>query len=86
MAPSASLVKNQILIRKKTILYYTIPQNEQLAEELHKSIIKEFKKTKVYSAFKDIIWAADLADIQLISKFSKGFGFLLCFIDISLER
>ena len=64
----------------------SIPQNEQLAEELHKSIIKEFKKTKVYSAFKDIIWAADLADIQLISKFSKGFGFLLCVIDISLER
>ena len=37
---------------------------------------------KVYSAFKDTIWAADLADMQLISKFYKGFRFLLCVIDI----
>ena len=31
-------------------------QNEQLAEELHKPIIRKFKKRKVYSAFKDNIW------------------------------
>ena len=60
----------------------SIPQNEQLAEELHKLITKKFKKWKVYSAFKDNIWAADLADMQLISKFNKGFKFLLCVIDI----
>ena len=55
----------------------SIPQNEQLAEELHKPIIRKFKKREVYSAFKDNIWAADLADMQLISKFNKGFRFLL---------
>ena len=60
----------------------SMPQNEQLAEELHKHIIKKFKKIKVYSAFKDNIWGADLADMQLISKFNKGFRFLLCVIDI----
>ena len=60
----------------------SIPQNEQLAEELHKPIVKKFKKRKVYSAFKDIIWGADLADMQLIGKFNKGFRFLLCVIDI----
>ena len=60
----------------------SMPQNEQLAEELHKSIIREFKKRKVYSAFKDNIWGADLADMQLISKFNKRFRFLLCVIDI----
>ena len=27
------------------------------------------------------IWAADLADMQLISEFNKGFRFLLCVID-----
>ena len=59
-----------------------IPQNEQLAEELHKPIIKKLSKRKVYSAFKDNIWAADLADMQLIIKFNKGFKFLLCVIDI----
>ena len=57
-------------------------QNEQLAEELHKPIIRKFKKRKLYSTFKDHIWGADLADIQLISKFIKGFRFLLCVIDV----
>ena len=52
-----------------------------LAEELHKSIIRTFKKRAVYSGFKDNIWGADLADMQLISKFNKGFRFLLCVID-----
>ena len=30
--------------------------NEQLAEELHKPIIRKFKKRKAYSGFKDNIW------------------------------
>ena len=63
----------------------SMPQNEQLAEEFHKPIIRKFfkkKKRKVYSAFKDNIWDADLADMQLIGKFSKGFRFFLCVIDI----
>ena len=38
----------------------SIPQNEQLAEELHKPIIRKFKERKVYSTFKDNIWGADL--------------------------
>ena len=57
-------------------------QNEQLAEELHKPIIRKFKKRKVYSTFKDNIWGADLAVMQLINKFNKGFRFLLCAIYI----
>ena len=50
--------------------------------KLHKPIIKKFKERKVYSGFRDNIWGADLADMQLISKFTKGFRFLLCVIDI----
>ena len=65
-----------------TLANKSITQNKQLAEELHKPIIRKFKKENVYSAFKDNIWAADLADIQLICKFNKGFRFLLCVIDI----
>ena len=37
--------------------------NEQLAEELHKPVIKKFKKRKVYARFKNNIWTADLAEI-----------------------
>ena len=59
-----------------------IPQNEQLADELHKPIIRKLKKTKIYSAFKDNIWAADLADMQLLSTYNKEITFLLCVIDI----
>ena len=54
----------------------------QLAEELHKPITRKFKKRKVYSGFRDKICGADLADMQLISKFNGGFRFLLCIIDI----
>ena len=56
--------------------------NEKLAQELHKPVIKKFERRTVYSAFKDNIWGADLADMQLISKFNKGYRFLLCVIDI----
>ena len=60
----------------------SMPQNEQLAEELHEPIIRKFKKRDEYSAFKDNIWATDLADMQSIIKFNKGFRFVLCVIDI----
>ena len=38
-------------------------ENVQLANELHKPIIKKFNKRKVYSSFKDNIWGVDLADV-----------------------
>ena len=66
---------------KKTVgSVKSMPQNEQLAEEHYKPIIRKFKKRKVYSPFN--IWGPDLSDMQLISKFNKGFRFLLCVIDI----
>ena len=59
-----------------------IMQNEELAKELCKQIIRKFEKRKVHSSFIDNIWGADLADIRLISKFDKEFKFLLYVIDI----
>ena len=38
-------------------------QNQQLANELHKPIIRKVKKRIVYSSLKDNIWGADLADM-----------------------
>ena len=49
--------------------------NEQLANELHKPIIRNFKKRKMYSSFRDNIWGVYLADMQLLSKFNKGLNF-----------
>ena len=37
--------------------------NQQLAEDLHKPVIRKFEKPKMYSSFKDNIWDADLEDI-----------------------
>ena len=50
--------------------------------KLNKPIIRNSKKIKVYSGFKDNNWGADLAAMQLMSKFNKGFRFLLCVIEI----
>ena len=54
--------------------------NYQLANELHKSIIKKLKKRKVYSSFRDNIWGVDLADVQSLSKYNKAIKYLLCAI------
>ena len=56
----------------------SIPQNEQLAEE---PIIRIQKKKSIFGTQREYL-GADLADMQLISKFNKGFRFSLCVIDI----
>ena len=45
-------------------------------------LLENSGKEKYTPSFIDNIWGADLADMQLISKFNKGFRFLLCVIDI----
>ena len=56
--------------------------NSQLAKELQKPIIKNFKRRKAYSSYKDNVWSADLADMTLFGKFNKGIKYLLCVIDL----
>ena len=52
-------------------------RTRELAEELQKATVIKFEKL-----FIDYNWGADLADMQLISKFSQGIYFLLCDINI----
>ena len=54
--------------------------NYQLTNELHKPIIRKFKK--IYSLFRDNIWGFDLADMQSLSKYNKGIKYLLCATDL----
>ena len=56
--------------------------NQQIANDLHKPIIKKFKRRKVYSSYKDNIWGFDLAYMDLISKYNKGIKYLFCVIDL----
>ena len=65
-----------VVLKKKNI------STKQLAGEAHKLIIGKFNKRKVHSPFIDSIWGMNLADMQLICKFNKGFRLLLRAIDI----
>ena len=46
---------------KKTGLQANV--NGELAQELHKPVIKKFKRRKICAGFNDDIWAADLAEV-----------------------
>ena len=56
--------------------------NYQLANELHRQIIRKLKKGRVYLSFRDNIWGVDLADMQSRSKYNKGIKYLLCAFDL----
>ena len=77
---------------KKIICYCQRPHNrnnkndntsDQQLAQLHKTIIKKFKKRKVQSTFIGNILGADLADMELISKFNERKLFFSIVIDIS---
>jgi len=55
---------------------------DQLADELHKPVIKNVPKRKVYVNGIDNIWAADLVEMQAFSKFNHGVRYRLTVIDV----
>ena len=63
--------------KKSTVSGIKSMSNKKIADELQQPIISKFKRRRVYSSFKDNIWAVDLADMQLISKYNRGIRFLL---------
>ena len=58
---------------------------EQLAEELHKPVIKRCKRRKVYERFKGSIWASDVAEMGSFSPKNKNVKYLLCVIDVFIK-
>ena len=65
---------------KKTELGLSV--NEELAEELHKQVIKELKRRKVYAKFKHNILAADLNKMESLSSFNHNVTYLVCIMDV----
>ena len=53
-----------------------------LAQELHKTLIKKFKRKKNYVRFSDNTWAADLAEMRPLSSSNRGMKYLLREIDV----
>ena len=56
--------------------------NEELAEELHKPLIKKFKRRKVYARSKENIRAADLAEMESLSSKNDNVKYLLSVIAV----
>ena len=56
--------------------------NEQLAKELHKPVVKKFKRRKAYAKFKDNIRAADLAQMESLPSKTKKGKYLLYVTDV----
>ena len=59
--------------------------NEKLAEELHKATIKNSKRRKVYSRFKDSIWTKSLVEMRPLFSKNKNVTYLLCVVDVSTK-
>ena len=74
--------KKSALLNKSSGSGIANEPNYQLANELHKPVIRKFKKRKVYSYFRDNIWVVNLGDMQSLNKYDKGNKYLLCAIDI----
>ena len=53
-----------------------------LGQKLHKLVIKKIKRKKVYSRFKDNIWAADLAEVGSVASFNGAVKYLLWRVDV----
>jgi hypothetical protein len=63
-------------------LKYKLGLGIELANELHKPIRRKFKRRRVIVYDIDEIWSADLMDKQKISRYNKGFKYILTVIDV----
>ena len=55
---------------------------EKLADELHKPIRRNFPKRRVIVHNVDDIWCSDLVEMQKLSKWNKGYKYLLMVLDL----
>ena len=56
--------------------------SDQLADELHKPVIRRFRKRRIIVSGIDEIWAADLVDMQAFAEYNDRIKYLLCVIDL----
>ena len=62
-----------------------IEWTNQVAKELHKPVIRKFRKGRVFTPGVNWIWACDLADLSKYKRFNNGYKYLLCVIDTFSE-
>ena len=71
-----------IIGAKRKMGWGIVKWSNELANELHKPIRHKFPKRKVFTKNVDDIWAADLVEMNKLSKFNKGYKYLLTVIDV----
>ena len=59
--------------------------NQKLAEELHKPVIRKFKRRRVCARFKNNSWAAHLAEMGSLFSENRNVKYLLCVIDVFVK-
>ena len=74
----SDLIKNRLA----AVLKMRVCQTSNYQKNDTNQLIENSLKEKYNHILIDNIWGADLADMQLISKFNKVVHFLLCVIDV----
>ena len=72
-------ILNSFLMKAGVAVENEIIQNKSQLKNYTNELLENLEKRKVYSPFIYSIWGADLADLQILSKFNKGIWFLLCY-------
>ena len=73
----------RLIINSKQKLGFGFSGLEKLANELHKPIIRKFKRRKVnFGNFPNEIWSADLIDLKKLKKYNNGFQYIINIIDL----
>ena len=73
---------------KKTRLGRTSKERANLnefAQELHKSVIENFKRRKMNARFRDNLWAKDLGKKRSFPSKNWGVKYLLCVVDVFMK-
>lgn len=59
----------------------TNDEKETIARELHKPIIRKFKRTKIITNGINDIWTSDIIDMQTLASKNKGYKFIIVIVD-----
>ena len=70
------------MLKKTAQNLHDVTWQEKLADELHKPIRRNFPKRRVIVHNVDDIWCSDLVDMQKLSKWNKGYKYLLMVLDL----
>ena len=86
MGPLVSYKSNKHKTENRTQFKLKKPSGiswqQQLEDELHKPMKRNFTRQRVITTGVDKIWCSDLVEMQQFSKWNKGYRYLLMVLDL----